>query len=290
MAATTMTTPRDHPARDVRGLQRWISWWADASSETQARIQRRIALVAIAAMLDGARDPHGEPMFVVKGGSALELRYESRARATRDIDLEFTGTLDEIHEDLTVRIGAGWSGFGGRVLDPQPLSIPWGSVTGQRLTVQLTYLGRPFANIPLEVITRKSPDVEYVHSLRLDPVGLPSPDPIPCLSLPYQVAEKLHACTDPLDGDRTNDRVSDLMDLILIEDLSADLDLATTKKACVTVFADRSTHPWPPVVSFSPELDRLWAALVADTDFSIERLTDATQRVNVLVAAIDNAT
>ena len=46
-------------------------------------------------------------MFVVKGGSALELRYESRARATRDIDLEFTGTLDEIHEDLTVCIGAG---------------------------------------------------------------------------------------------------------------------------------------------------------------------------------------
>lgn len=40
-------------------------------------------------MLDAARDRHGEPLFVVKGGSALELRYESQARATRDIDLEF---------------------------------------------------------------------------------------------------------------------------------------------------------------------------------------------------------
>jgi hypothetical protein len=226
-------------------------------------------------------------LFVVKGGSALELRYESRARATRDIDLEFTGALDETHEVVAACVGAGWSGFGGRVLDPQPLSIPWGSVAGQRLTAQLTYLGRPFAKIPLEVVTGKSPEVEYVQSLRLDPVGLPSPDPIPCLSLPYQVAEKLHACTDPLDGERPNDRVSDLMDLILIEDLSPDLGLSDTKRACVVVFTERSTHPWPPVVSSSPRLDQLWNALVADTGFSISTLTDAAQRVNSLITAID---
>ena len=285
-----MTEHRDRPAGDVRGLQRWISQWASAASETQARIQRRIALVAIAAMLDSARDHHGDPLFVVKGGSALELRYESQARVTRDIDLEYAGPLDEIHRALTVCVDAGWSGFSGRVLDPQPLSIPWGSITGQRLTVPLTYLDRPFANIPLEVVTRKSPDVEYVHSLRLDPVGLPSPDPIPCLSLPYQVAEKLHACTDPLDGERTNDRVSDLMDLILIENLSPDLELSTTKRACIIVFAERSTHPWPPVAPYSRRLDLLWSALVADTGFSIDTHTEATERVNALIAAIDDAT
>ena len=284
-----MTTPHDQPVRDVRSLQRWISTWANATSETQARIQRRIALVAIAAMLDRARNPYGDPMFVVKGGSALELRYRFRARATRNIDLEFTGTLDEIHEDVTACVVAGWSGFSGRVLDPQPLSIPWGSVTGRRLTVKLTYLGRPFANIPLEVVTNNSPEFEYVHSLRLDPVGLPSPDPIPCLSLPYQVAEKLHACTDPLDGTRVNDRVSDLMDLILIEDLSPELDLSATKTACATVFTERASHPWPPVVSFSPKLDQLWNALVADTGFSINSLTDAAGRVNSLITAIDHA-
>ena len=240
-------------------------------------------------MLDAARDRHGEPLFVVKGGSALELRYESQARATRDIDLEFAGTLDEIHRTLAACIDAGWSGFSGRVLDPQPLSIPWGSVTGQRLTVRLTYLDRPFANIPLEIVTRTSPEVEYVHSLRLDPVGLPSPDPIPCLSLPYQVAEKLHACTDPLDGERANDRISDLMDLILIEDLSPGLNLVAAKKACVAVFAERSTHPWPPVVSPSRRLDQLWSALVADTGFSIDSLSEAAERVNSLIAAIDDA-
>lgn len=264
--------------------------WSNASSETQARIQRRIALVAIAAMLDSAHKPDGEPLFVVKGGSALELRYESQARATRDIDLEFAGTLDEIHRTVVTCVDAGWSGFSGRVLDPQPLSIPWGSVTGQRLTVRLTYVDRAFANIPLEIVTSKSPEMEYVHSLRLDPVGLPSPDPIPCLSLPYQVAEKLHACTDPLDGERVNDRVSDLMDLILIKDLSPNLDLSMTRRACVIVFAERATHPWPPVVSFSQRFDQLWNALVVDTGFSITNLTDAAERVNSLITVIDNAT
>ena len=283
-----MTTRRDRPAGDVRGLQRWISQWASASSQTQARIQRRIALVAIAAMLDTARDSNDEPMFVVKGGSALELRYASQARATRDIDLEFTGTLDDIYGQVAACVAGGWSGFGGRVLDPEPLSIPWGSIVGQRLTVRLTYLGRPFASIPLEIVTTRTPDVEYVHVLRLDPVGLPSPDPIPCLSLPYQVAEKLHACTDPLDAERANDRVSDLMDLILIQDLTPDLDLAATKRACIAIFSNRSTHPWPPVVSSSPQHERLWNALVSDTGFAITVLTDAVQRVNSLIGAIDD--
>ncbi len=284
-----MTTPRDQPAEGVRGLQRWISTWANATTETQARLQRRIALIAIAAMLDTARDPHGEPLFVVKGGSALELRYESGARASRDIDLEFTGTLEDIHETVSVCVGTGWSGFGGRVLDPQPLSIPWTSVAGQRLTVQLTYLERPFARIPLEIITNDAPDIEYVLGLRLDAVGLPSPEPVPCLSLPYQVAEKLHACTDPLDGVRTNDRVSDLLDLILIEQLSPDLDLSATRKACRTVFYDRATHPWPPVVSFPAPMDALWTNLVADTDVGVTNLADAIDRVNAMIKAIDVA-
>lgn len=285
-----MTARRHRPARDVRGLQRWISEWATDTSETQARLQRRIALIAIAAMLDKAQDAHGAARFVVKGGSALELRYESEARASRDIDLEFSGLIEEIHSAVTACIDVGWVGFSGRVLDPQPLSIPWSSVTGQRLTVGLTYLGRPFARVPLEVVTKISPGVEYVPSLRLDPVGLPSPDPIPCLSLPYQIAEKLHACTDPLDGKRTNDRVSDLMDLILIEDLSPDLDFLATRNACVGVFNARSTHPWPPVVSFPAEHDQIWDALVADTGFFVETVTDAVQRVNDLISTIARAT
>lgn len=283
----TDATPHDSPARDVRGLQRWISEWADATSETQARIQRRIALIAVSAMLANATADDGEPAFVVKGGSALELRYGSDARASRDIDVEYRGRLEEIHAAVASCIETGWSGFGGSVLDPQPLSIPWASVAGQRLSARLTYLGRPFSGVPLEIITRQSPAIDYVPSLRLDPVGIPAPDPVPCLSLPYQVAEKIHACTDPLDGERSNDRVSDLMDLVLIEDLSPDLDLLQTRNACVAVFEERGTHPWPPVVATSTRAERLWTKLVEDTDFTVAGLAEAADRVNAMISAID---
>ncbi len=81
-----------------------------------------MVIVAIATMLDAGRDRRGEPLFGIKGGSALELRYE--ARPTRDIDLDFGGTLHGIHRTPNACVDAGWPGFNGRGLDPQPLSIP----------------------------------------------------------------------------------------------------------------------------------------------------------------------
>ncbi len=284
-----MTEHRDRPAGDVRGLQRWISEWAAATSETQARVQRRIALVAVAAMLEGGHSHQAEPLFVIKGGSALELRYGSRARASRDINVEFRGLVDDIYQAVAELIGAGWSGFSGRVLDPLPLHIPWTDVTGLRMDVRLTYLDRPFASVPLEIVTPPTQEIEYVPALRLDPVGLHSPAPIPCLSLPYQIAEKLHACTDPLDGLRVNDRVSDLMDLILMEDLSPDVDLVRTRRACVDVFNERATHPWPPVASSTPEAEQLWNRLVDETGFYVDNLPDVLRRVNDMISTIDGA-
>jgi len=281
---------RPNPAGSVQGLQRWISEWAADSSVSTARVQRRIALVAIAAMLDDVCDAQGKTLFAVKGGSALELRYESAARASRDIDLAYRGMLTDIHGTVAKCVESGWSGFHGRVLDPEPLTIPWANVSGQRITVKLTYLGKPFTTVPLEVVTTERTEVELVTSMRLDAVGLKMPESIPCLSLRYQIAEKLHACTDPLDGERINDRVSDLMDLVLIEDLSPDLSLVRVRKACVDVFAHRATHPWPPVVAVQSTWPRLWASLVDDTGFAMVNLGDTIVRVNGLIGKIDQAT
>lgn len=126
-------------------------------------------------------------------------------------------------------------------------------------------------------------------SLRLDRVGLQGPDQIACLSLPYQIAEKLHASTDPLDGLRANDRVSDMMDLILIEDLSPEVDLGRTRQAAIEIFNERATHAWPPVSSSSTEAEQLWNRLIDDTGFYVGTIADATRRVNEMITAIDAA-
>ena len=54
------------------------------------------------------------------------------------------------------------------------------------------------------------------------------------MSLRYQIAQKVHACTERF-ADRENDRVHDLIDLQLMEELIEQHD--RVKQACVEVFA-----------------------------------------------------
>lgn len=82
--------------------------------------------------------------------------------------------------------------------------------------------------------------------------GLPTSAVVPCMTLPWQVTQKLHACTDPVEEPRTNDRAHDLVDLQLIEALLADQYLTETRAACIAVFHARDRHPWPPNVTPRP--------------------------------------
>ena len=68
-------------------------------------------------------------------------------------------------------------------------------------------------------------------------VGLPTSDPVPCMTLPWQIAQKMHACTDPVGEPRTNDRAHDLVDLQLFEALMGEEPLGEARSACAAVFA-----------------------------------------------------
>lgn len=75
--------------------------------------------------------------------------------------------------------------------------------------------------------------------------GLPNPDFLLGIALRYQIAQTIHACTDPHDppGAR-NDRSRDVVDLLLLRDL-AELDGSPThaelREACAALFAARAT-------------------------------------------------
>jgi len=285
-----MSLNREHPAGNLQGLERWITAWAEASGEPAGRLRRRIGVLAIAGMLDAVRDGTGRPRFALKGGSALALRYAARARFSRDVDLVFRGAIGEVHALIVTVLAEGWSGFTGRALDPEPLAIPWATTRGARLQVKLQYRNRPFDTLALEVVASPAVECELVASLSLRPVGLEPPAQVPCLSLHHQIAEKLHACSDPLDGERSNDRVSDLMDLILIEDLTLHgRDCTLTRSACVQVFAVRASHPWPPVLTVQRTWPALWGNLVDENRFYLEDVAAAVDRVNHLIGRIDAA-
>jgi hypothetical protein len=124
----------------------------------------------------------------------------------------------------------------------------------------------------------------------LDPVGLPNPPDVPCLSVRYQIAQKLHACTDPLDGQRPNDRAHDLADLILLEELLDDNELGDVRAACIDVFNVRAKHPWPPALVPPDHWPALWTAIVDQDDFPVTALIDAVERVRTLISRIEATT
>jgi len=71
---------------NVQVLQRWVGDLARQDRIAPARLQRWISFMVVAGILEHARDENLDPLFVLKGGAAMELRLGLRARATKDFD------------------------------------------------------------------------------------------------------------------------------------------------------------------------------------------------------------
>lgn len=124
---------------------------------------------------------------------------------------------------------------------------------------------------------------------RWTPSDGPSLPPSPACRFATRSPRKLHACSDPLDGQRSNDRARDLADLILLEELLDDDDMADVRSACVDVFTVRNRQPWPPALVAPAHWSALWDAIVDEDHFPVTALDDAVARVRNLVTRIDSA-
>ena len=91
---------------------------------------------------------------VVKGGTGLKFRFgEAMSRVTADLDTAWRTGLDEFLKGLRTRMATGWNGFSGevRVLKQgSPKGVPFDYVM-QPCDVKLSYLGRPWYTVQLEV-------------------------------------------------------------------------------------------------------------------------------------------
>jgi hypothetical protein len=68
---------------DVSHLQRLIGDHAVDRGMPPPRLQRWLNAMIVTAVLDRVRDEDGEPIFLLKGGLAMELRLQLRARVPR---------------------------------------------------------------------------------------------------------------------------------------------------------------------------------------------------------------
>nr|WP_281353699.1 nucleotidyl transferase AbiEii/AbiGii toxin family protein [Phytoactinopolyspora mesophila] len=189
--------------------------------------------------------------WVLKGGFALDLRLEDRARSTKDIDLAWQTGADELLDTLidvaTHDLGDFFTFAVERTQEP-----PERFGGAYRFRAAANLAGRTFETFVLDVgDAREAVGVEVLTTPDLLGFAGIEPVAVPTIPIAVQVAEKLHAYTRVYEGGRVSSRAKDLVDLALIAQLFA-LDAGQSVRAIEDVFATRATHQPPRTVPAPP--------------------------------------
>ncbi len=225
------------------------------------RLRKRAVFERILARLNMAEPGH----WIVKGGMALELRTNSGARSTKDLDL---ATRSEIRDGADLRdtllniLGRDpeADGFSFLVAPPVPIDSDQAGRPGWRCAVEARLDGRTFERVRLDIVLRPeeiaaTEQLPIPNSLAF--AGFPFHD-AEVVSPSQQFAEKLHALTRTYG--RENTRTHDLADLVFIVEQGWVTPGAVLEAARV-VFAARATHAMPVAVIDPPTF---WGPQYAD--------------------------
>lgn len=233
--------------------------WLIASSVAIAAVQRAV-------------DADQRQLFLLKGGTLLQHRLNATARTTKDVDGLIRGDMDAFFAALEDALADPWGPLTLRRGEIEVIDLPTKIIKPRRFDIILDLRGVTWRRIQFEV----SPDeagigdeYELIEPPPLDRFGLPDPDTLVAIATRFQIAQKLHAASDPHQPpDFINDRARDIVDLLLLRDLTATTrnpTLAQIRQASTAVFGARATEstelgrpprPWPPTI----EAHQHWGA------------------------------
>lgn len=277
--------PKQKAPSSPKILDAWIRDKANEEGELASRIRLGIGYMVVSAVLTRA-DTGGTPLFVLKGGVAMQLRFRHRARSSQDLDMVFRRSLAELEAELTE---APQHPLGHFVVRPVGKAHPLGQTGVVRQPLQVTYRLQPWAKIFLEVSPEEGGSIEPSSLEYLPPspdpslFGLDPVEPIPCMSVAYQIAQKLHACTEVKAG-KDNKRFSDLLDLQLLEELVD--DWSAVRAACEEIFSLRGNQGWPPSLTVYPSWPEPYAATATENTFPVIDVRDAANRITAMISTI----
>jgi hypothetical protein len=279
-----MSVTRKQP-HSARVLEKWVDAHARERGLAPKRVRDWISYMVLAGRLEQANSEVEGTTFTIKGAVALEMRLPESARATKDIDV-IAEARDErgLAEVLEQALAVDYQNFTFRIKD-DPYVMPNDSL---RFQVALEYKARSWSTVQVDLSRGEgdTTEVELVDPLALEPFGLDTPPALPCLSLRYHLAQKIHGMTQPPKGDEeANERFRDLADLLLIRELAP--DLASVREACVEVFALRGTHAWPPDVEPPDVWEEPFAALAAELELPVRTLVEAVEAAAAFIGEIE---
>lgn len=290
-----MSSAYSSPPPNLRSLRDRLVQAAKREGMVFGRLQQHVAVLVVAQLAARLTDAAGAPLLLVKGGSSLELRRGiGDSRTSKDLDAVARHDVAEVHELLADAGEAGWQGFTAIFTTPEEIDVPGLPVKPRRFVAKLSYCRQPFASVPIEVSMVEAGNADSFDAISSDAlalVGVPVAVTVPCMTVPWQIAQKLHACTAPLPAPKTNDRAHDFIDLQLLEVLLAEADLPQTRLAGLAVFEARAEQSWPPTIRAL----RHWPAIYDRAREGLDHIdlaetaARAADRVQQFVARIDQA-
>lgn len=261
---------KDRKPASAKVLSQWIRHAADLTGETHSRLEWIVISTIVIAALQRASGPDGAPLFLLKGGVYLEHRLGLESRATKDVDTLFRGSLDDFMVKLDEALAEPWDGLDLRRSEIEKIENAPRIVAPRRFNVIVSMKGRTFRNVQVEVAFPEGDidkHVDMIPAPRFNFFGLQSVAEIAGIALAYQVAQKIHACSDPHSEERPNLRVRDMVDLVLLRrhfySRPVSAELSELRRAAEDIFFARADEAaelgmaersWPPRI----KTNELW--------------------------------
>jgi hypothetical protein len=298
---TNIQAPRPAP-KNKTALAARVRNAARAADLPEGRVQRQLGVMVVTELLGRVRSENGQQLFLVKGGSSIELRLGvASSRTSKDLDAVFRGDFSRMYDAARAVLAEGWDGFSAVVTPPEAINAPGLSAKPRRFKVKLSFAGQPWCTIPVEVSAAESKSANHPESVSpaalahvgLPALGLPETSAVLCLPLNYQIAQKLHACTSEDPDGRANDRAHDLIiDVLLLWNLVPEKEHPAVRSACLDIFTSRAMHPWPPQLLPPAHWQRLYEAAyrtVLEPGHVPPMVQEAAAAVRDIVDVIDQA-
>lgn len=294
--------PKDKEPRNRSVLDSWIAH-AEAAidPERQGRVSWLIASTVAAAALQRVVDESGTSRFSLKGGTLLQHKLGLVSRATKDLDGIVRGDINDFLEQMDAFLGEEWGPISFSRSEVEEIRVRAKLVNPRKFDLVLSLKGETWRKVAVEI----SPDEgdaassqEIVPAPPLDRFGLPNVDGIVGMSMSYQIAQKIHAATDPHDPpEYVNNRPRDIVDLLLLKELceqTGSPSLVEIRLACEDIFSVRSQEAialgrkprsWPPSAHCYPHWATDYRYAAASCGIEVP-LADAVDAINAWIGTI----
>jgi Nucleotidyl transferase AbiEii toxin, Type IV TA system len=239
------------PSLAYQNITTRLLTWASAHRVDAGAARLRLVHERLLARMDAARPLR----WVVRGGRAIDLRFDGRARPTADLDVSVADaaqtTLVEVRqlisETCRTDLGDGWCFTLMRVGRSLVENV---GVVGFKAWLAATYNTQAFEVFSVDV-SKKNMSTVRPEALSVPAMLTDAHVRAVVARLEFLIAEKVHAFTRPYVRARPRARSHDLVDAVALA-LDKELELTTLRIAAEEIFRECGTHAIPNTLPDAP--------------------------------------